>query len=61
MSLEGGGTSQSLGTRLWMPVLRYVESNLQLSLYLFYLFILVISFLISCDKLEYGLCVCTGR
>ena len=49
-----GGTSQSLGTRLWMPVLRYVESNLQLSMYLFYLFILMISFLISCDKLVHA-------
>ena len=54
VSLVGGGTSQSLGTRLWMPVLRYVESNLQLSLYLFYIVILVISFLISCDKLVHA-------
>ena len=54
VSLMVGGTYQSLGTRLWMPVLGYVESNLQLSMYLFYLFILIISFVISCDKLVHA-------
>ena len=54
VSLVVGSTTLSLGTRLWMPVLGYVESNLHLSLYLFYLFILIISFLISCDKLVHA-------
>ena len=54
VSLVVGGTYQSLGTRLWMPVLGYVESNLQLSMYLFYSFILIISFVISCDKLVHA-------
>ena len=54
VSLMVGGTYQSLGTRLWMPVLGYVESNLQLSMYLFYLFILIISFVICCDKLVHA-------
>ena len=54
VSLVIGGTYQSLWTRLWMPVLGYVESNLQLSMYLFYSFILIISSVINCDKLVHA-------
>ena len=48
VSLVIGGTYQSLGTRLWMPVLGYVESIVAI----IYVFVLFIHFNnIICDQL----------